>query len=80
MGQGKGYGQVKYLTLGLLLALSGSTIGMEAHPDGSITLPPAEAAIVDFQVGEMKSTIGKLSAIVKYLERRVQELEKGVCI
>lgn len=71
---------MKNFALGLLLALAVSTIGMEKHPDGSVTLLPAEAEIVDYQMTRLKQDLGKATLIIKYLEKRVQELERGVCI
>lgn len=71
---------MKNFLLGLLLALATSTIALEKHPDGSVTLLPAEAVVIDFQIGQLKQDLAKAALVIKYFEKRVQELERGVCI
>lgn len=71
---------MKNFILGLLLALATSTIAFEKHPDGSVTLLPAEAVVIDFQIGQLKQDLAKAALVIKYFEKRIQELEKGVCI
>lgn len=71
---------MKNFLLGLLLALAVSTTALEKHPDGSVTLLPAEAELVDYQISKLKSDLGKATLIILEFQKRLQELEKGVCI
>lgn len=49
------------------------------HPDGSVTLPKEEVAVVNWYMQNQQKTIEVQGAIIREQQKRLEELQKGKC-